>query len=123
MNALFTAIAITFAILQIVLFFKLWKMTENVLIMKQELQQLVKIQILSSDNQMKIKLLKSELFSFMDNYSPNTNINEDIVSSVNRVVNYYIPQINDIIEKYNCGELYSVDDFKTDLSNKFIKGI
>jgi len=123
MNALFTAIAIIFAILQIVLFFKLWKMTDNVSIMKHELQQLVKIQILSTDNQMKIKLLKSELFSFMDNYSPNTNNNEDIVSSVNRIVNYYIPQINDIIVKYNCEELYSVDDFKTDLSNKFITGI
>ena len=123
MNALFTAIAIIFAILQIVLFFKLWKMTDNVSIMKHELQQLVKIQILSTDNQMKIKLLKSELFSFMDNYSPNTNNNEDIVSSVNRVVNYYKSQINDIIVKYNCEELYSVDDFKTDLSNKFITGI
>ncbi|MDY0388895.1 MAG: hypothetical protein RBT65_17615 [Methanolobus sp.] len=98
-------------------------MTDNVSIMKHELQQLVKIQILSTDNQMKIKLLKSELFSFMDNYSPNTNNNEDIVSSVNRIVNYYIPQINDIIVKYNCEELYSVDDFKTDLSNKFITGI
>lgn len=122
MNALFTAIAIIFAILQIVLFFKLWKMTDNVSIMKHELQQLVKIQILSTDNQMKIKLLKSELFSFMDNYSPNTNKNEDIVSSVNRVVNYYKSQINDIIVKYNCEELYSVDDFKTDLSSKFITG-
>ena len=120
MNSLFTAIVIIFAILQIVLFFKLWKMTDNILIMKQELQQLIKIEILSADNQMKIKLLKSELFSLMDNYTPNTSNSEDIVSSVNRIVGYYKPRINDLILKYGCEDLYSIDDFKTDLSNKFI---
>ena len=114
-----SVVMIIFAVLQIILFFKLWKMTNSIEIIKNEVFSLNRSLIQLNDDETRLKLLKNELFFTVEEYSIKNRYKLERYAV--RICNYLKLDLNKIIDKYDAKELYTLDDLKSDLEKKYLK--
>ena len=114
-----SVVMIIFAVLQIILFIKVWKMTNSTDEIKKEIFILNKYLIQSNDDETRLKLLKNELFFTVEEYSIKNRYKLERYAV--RICNYLKLDLNKIIDKYDAKELYTLDDLKSDLEKKYLK--
>ena len=111
-------VLIVFCILQIILFFKIWAMTNNVKDISEYLFAVKILLLKSSDPKTKISHIKTEAFRLLtDKYSFRVRDDEALKNRINESVSSIGDQLQQIIEKYNGEDYYNIEKLKEDFFN------
>lgn len=111
-------VMIIFAVLQIILFVRVWKMTKSTEIIKNEVFLLNRSLIQQNDVETRLKLLKNELFFTVEEFAAKNGYKLQKYST--RICVYLEKDLAKIIDKYDAKELYTLDDLKADLEKKYL---
>ena len=114
-------VLLVFGILQIILFFKLWGMTNNVAAMKADLQTVVDFNYITCPT---IEIRKKRCIEkMMEVFHLNCDVWEYQISQRKGIIDSTVEKIEGvlqrIIDKYDCSTVYSIDEFRKDLYDKY----
>lgn len=118
LNILLIVFTLITSILQIILFFKIWKMTNDT----SEIKRLLNISLY---RKLPIEKRKTEVINNLYKLLYNKNIivryesREKIAQIISNAIDSYSEQAVEMIELYELTEIYSIDELKNDVTNRF----
>jgi len=113
-------IFLVFGVLQIVLFFKLWGMTNDVREMKGDLQKVAALNFASCENaEIRKKFCIDEMNCLMLKQTEGYTYNHYVSNFIKSQLPLMTSQFQAVIEKYNCSEILSVEDYKNYICDKY----
>mgnify|MGYP000851665417 FL=1 len=121
MEKLLTVSVAVFAILQIVLFFKLCGMTNNVRDMNIRLSKLSDIILISSKPIVRKRYAKNRMMRLVGGFGFHNTLKdrETVIKRVDSAINLYGDELNGILNDLDCEGVYSIDEFRSDLINEY----